>query len=165
MSIEGESNRTRGRPKRLGPSVLSPGEFEVMELLWRRGPSSSAEVCARMKASRGLAYTTVMTVLDKLHHKGFLLSNPRGRTAIHQPVVEREEALRRCLAAFLRDYFNDSLADFQAFVAQDYRPDILPTIIAEKPVEEKRKQEIMGKEKRKEAEKPVIESILEIELL
>jgi predicted transcriptional regulator len=45
-------------------------ESEVMEILWTRGESSVHEVMERME--RALAYTTVMTTLDRLYKKGLL---------------------------------------------------------------------------------------------
>lgn len=51
------------------------GELEqrVMELLWAaRAPMSVAEVHAKLTEERELAYTTVMTVLDRLAKKGLV---------------------------------------------------------------------------------------------
>jgi predicted transcriptional regulator len=57
----------RNRP-RTGFGYL---EFEVIELLRQSGASTVREVQNRM--SRKLAYTTVMTTLDRLYKKGFLV--------------------------------------------------------------------------------------------
>lgn len=121
MYTEGESNRPRGRPKRSGPALISPGEFLVMDLLWLRGPMTGGEICAEMKASRELAYTTVMTVLDKLQLKGFIRTESPARASRYLPMINRKEALDQCLDGFLRDYFNGSLPEFLGF---------LPTFLA-----------------------------------
>ena len=117
MSIAGESNRPRGRPRHTGPSVLSPGEFKVMELLWRSSaPLAAAEICTEMRSTRGLAYTTVMTFLEKLHRKGCVRTEAGGRSSLYRPAVSREEALQRCLDAFLLHYFDGSLPSFRTFI-------------------------------------------------
>ena len=55
--------------------MASRGELEqrVMELLWGSGvPQSVADVHVRLSNERELAYTTVMTVLDRLAKKGLV---------------------------------------------------------------------------------------------
>jgi predicted transcriptional regulator len=57
---------------------LGPLESEVLELLQRCGSSSVRDVQNRM--SRKLAYTTVMTTLDRLYKKGFLVRTKSNRS-------------------------------------------------------------------------------------
>src|SRR5262249_60040133 len=60
------------RPGKGGASDLGPLEREVMELIWRR-PKRAAEVSVRdihLAFNERLAYTTLMTTLDRLHKKG-----------------------------------------------------------------------------------------------
>ena len=47
---------------------LGPLELDVMEVMWNFGASNSRDVMERME--RKLAYTTVMTTLDRLYKKG-----------------------------------------------------------------------------------------------
>ncbi len=70
------------------------GELEaaVMEALWQRGGQATVrEVLAELNASRSLAYTTVMTVLDNLHRKGALRREMEGRAWRYSPVRTRAE--------------------------------------------------------------------------
>jgi predicted transcriptional regulator len=50
--------------------MLGPLEVVVLETLWRRGESSVRDVADAL--DRPLAYTTVMTTLDRLYKKGLL---------------------------------------------------------------------------------------------
>ena len=50
--------------------ALGTLEFELMEILWSNGASSVRDVVPKL--SRPLAYTTVMTTLDRLFKKGLL---------------------------------------------------------------------------------------------
>lgn len=82
------------------------GELEqaVMEILWARtDPLSVREVHDLISIERDLAYTTVLTVLDRLAKKGLVLRNLEGRAWLYRPtrsraaetVVEVQELLSR----------------------------------------------------------------------
>lgn len=56
--------------KPAGLSSLGHLEIAVMEILWKQGESNVHQVAQRLE--RPLAYTTVMTTLDRLFKKGWL---------------------------------------------------------------------------------------------
>ena len=65
---------------------LGPLEMEVVGHLEDHQPLSVAEIQRRLKsAGRDLAYTTVMTVLTRLHNKGILSRKKEGRQFLYQP--------------------------------------------------------------------------------
>lgn len=69
------------------------GELEdvVMSRLWQwNRPTTVREVLEDLRAEREIAYTTVMTVMDKLHQKGWLRRDQQGRAYLYQPVSSRE---------------------------------------------------------------------------
>ena len=61
--------------------ILGPLERRVMEHLWRMGPSTVGETREALNAGAAspLAYTTVMTILVRLHEKGYLTRTREGR--------------------------------------------------------------------------------------
>lgn len=66
-------------------------EAQVMERLWAAGrPVTVRTVYEELAAERKIAYTTVMTVLDKLHRKGWLLREMIDRAYVYAPVRSRE---------------------------------------------------------------------------
>ncbi|NUU24819.1 MAG: BlaI/MecI/CopY family transcriptional regulator [Streptomycetaceae bacterium] len=66
-------------------------EEQVMLRLWAAGrPLAVREVRDELLPERDLAYTTVMTVLDKLHRKGVLRRRMHGRAYRYEPVLSRE---------------------------------------------------------------------------
>ena len=74
-------------------SKLGPLEREVMELIWRR-PEEAAEVSVRdiHTAFDGrLAYTTLMTTLDRLRKKGLLERRKEGRAFFYSPRFSPDE--------------------------------------------------------------------------
>src|SRR5579875_1430515 len=64
-------------------------ETSIMEILWRDGELNVRDVVARL--DRPLAYTTVMTTLDRLFKKKFLERRKRDRAFAYCPRITREE--------------------------------------------------------------------------
>lgn len=71
--------------------------------LWQR-PASVREVVDDINLGRRVAYTTVMTVADILHRKGWLRREKSGRAWIYEAVRSREEYT----AALMQDALGDS---------------------------------------------------------
>lgn len=98
--------------------LLGPLETEVMELLWTRGSATVRDVVDALAEARGLAYTTVMTVLVRLHAKGLLARERVGRIYVYRATQTRDEHrawISRDLARGLVSEFGDAaLAAFSA---------------------------------------------------
>jgi len=54
------------------PTKLSPGEMEIMKLLWQQGALGIAEAHEAMESERPIGYTTVQTRLNRLAEKGLI---------------------------------------------------------------------------------------------
>jgi predicted transcriptional regulator len=68
------------------------GELEavIMERLWERGrPALVREILDDLRGDRDIAYTTVMTVMDNLHRKGWLRRERDGRAWRYEPTGSR----------------------------------------------------------------------------
>jgi predicted transcriptional regulator len=88
-------------------------EAQVMDRIWRRGhPVLVRDIVEDLTAERTLAYTTVMTVMDKLHRKGWLRREPRGRAYIYEALASRESYTAR----LMRDAWATSDNQAVAFV-------------------------------------------------
>jgi len=70
-------------------SALGPLEINVMEILWERGESDVRSVAGKL--DRRLAYTTVMTTLDRLFKKGLLQRYKLQRSFIYSPKFSRQD--------------------------------------------------------------------------
>jgi BlaI family transcriptional regulator, penicillinase repressor len=78
-------------------SGLGDLERVVMDLLWERHEPVSVRVVTRALADRDLAYTTVMTVLDRLAKKGFVRRERVGRAWQYAPAASREAYVARLM--------------------------------------------------------------------
>ncbi len=68
------------------------GELEavIMDRLWQRGtPVLVRDVVEDLRRDRALAYTTVMTVMENLHRKGWLRRERDGRAWRYEPTGSR----------------------------------------------------------------------------
>jgi predicted transcriptional regulator len=76
------------------PPELHELEGEVMEHVWDRGGEISVRdvmEAANKRAPKPRAYTTYMTILSRLHAKGFLTRRREGRTDLYEPAYTRDE--------------------------------------------------------------------------
>jgi predicted transcriptional regulator len=70
-------------------TALGTLEREVMDVLWREGDLAVRDVQSRL--ARSIAYTTVMTTLDRLYKKGILLRRQSGRAFLYSAAVTRPQ--------------------------------------------------------------------------
>ncbi len=77
-----------------------------MEQLWaNQRRLSVGQVLKRLRRHRKVAYTTVMTLLDKLARKGSATRVKRGKAYLYAPAVERSRVLRFLLEDFSDHYW------------------------------------------------------------
>lgn len=86
--------------------VLAQREAELMQVLWEQGPSTVAEVQQHLKAR--LAYTTVLTMLQKLEKKGYVRHREEGRAHRYGSAIRRDAAQRSALRDLAAKLFNGS---------------------------------------------------------
>lgn len=78
-----------GRPRELIIASLGKLEREIMETVWRAREASVRQVFLAL--DERVAYTTVMTTLDRLYKKRFLERRKQGRAFFYIPRFSREE--------------------------------------------------------------------------
>jgi predicted transcriptional regulator len=69
-------------------------QLAIMRALWRRGEAAVTDVHEDLEAERGLAPTTIATMLAKLEHKGVVAHRTEGRRFIYRPLVNEEQVRR-----------------------------------------------------------------------
>jgi predicted transcriptional regulator len=79
-------------------------ETAVMEVLWARGQGRVHEVARWL--DRRLAYTTVMTTLDRLFKKGLLDRSKQKRAFVYAPRMSRPEWERRRAGELVAGFLN-----------------------------------------------------------
>ena len=94
------------RKKALPRAIPPPLELECLRALWTLESANVAQVREALLGRHALAYTTVMTLLDRLTRKGAAQRKKIGRYFVYTPAVDRE-ALRRAALVELVDYYFD----------------------------------------------------------
>ncbi len=81
-----------------------PLELECLKALWSISEGTVHDVRKAMGGKRDLAYTTVMTILDRLEKRGGVSRLKRGRSFVYAPKISRDE-LRKIAVKDLVDRF------------------------------------------------------------
>ena len=101
-------------------------EAAVMEQVWSAGePVRVRDVLIGVSRSRPLAYTTVQTVMEVLHRKGWLTRSRKGRANIYRATGTREDYVAALLTEALTQTEDRSAALLRFFEAVD------PVVLAE----------------------------------
>ena len=101
----------KGKRRRVQLSEL---QLAVVGVLWKRGEGTSAEVLADLGARRGLAPTTVATLLTRLAKRGVLGQRRDGRTLVYRALVTEADVRRSMVADLVANVFK---GDATALVA------------------------------------------------
>lgn len=87
---------------------MTDAEHRIMEVVWRRGRATVAEVAEDLTGEEGAAYTTILTLMRILHEKGYLACRKSGRAHVFTPKVDRATAARKAVRQLLSKFFAGS---------------------------------------------------------
>jgi len=87
---------------------LAPLELECLSVLWPTGESTVREIHRALAASRPRAYTTVLTIMDRLEQKGIVTRRKVGRAFRYQPRLSAEEARLQAVRKIVEGFFDGS---------------------------------------------------------
>jgi predicted transcriptional regulator len=91
-------------PRQLPP----PLELVCLKALWSLGEGSVNDVRRIVSLNKPLAYTTVMTLLDRLARKNIVTRRKVGRAFFYAPQVSQDSVRRVAFREFLESYFDGS---------------------------------------------------------
>lgn len=122
------SKKARGaKPSR---KDLTAVELEMMNVIWRIGPCSVAQVQEHLQQQRELAYTSVSTIVRILEQKGYVTSEKQGRGHVYQAAVSKESYQALSLKRIVRNVFDGapSLLVQRLLTSEALTPDDLAQI-------------------------------------
>ena len=97
---------------------LTRAEEQVMQVLWRRGPSFVKDVLTELPVPTP-AYNTVSTIVRILETKGFVDHEAFGRTHRYFVLVAQDEYRRFSLRKLLGGHFGNSFGRLVSFLAKE----------------------------------------------
>lgn len=104
------------RPNR--PTTLGEQELEALELIRLRAPISVGEMAKEFGTPRGLARTTVLTVMERLRSKGFLGRVMERGVYRYSPTEGNPESMKLAVAEFVRRSLGGSLGPFVSYLTE-----------------------------------------------
>ena len=102
-------------PPRRAVLDLAPLELDCMNTLWPMGEGTVREIRDRLAPRRPRAYTTIMTIMDRLARKGVVERRKVGRAYLYRPNLSAEEARAQALSQVVENFFGGSK---EALIAQ-----------------------------------------------
>jgi predicted transcriptional regulator len=85
---------------------LTAVELEMMNVIWRIGPCSVAQVQEHLQPQRELAYTSVSTIVRILEQKGYVTSAKEGRGHRYEAAVMKEAYQAMSLKRLVSNVFD-----------------------------------------------------------
>ena len=101
--------------------TLTEGELRIMEVLWRLGRGSVAEVSEAMPPPP-VAYNTVLTTLRILEQKGHVAHEEAGRAYIYYPLIAREAAAQSAVKQVVSKFFGNNAGALALRLIENERP-------------------------------------------
>jgi predicted transcriptional regulator len=87
---------------------LAPLELECLSVLWPLGEGTVRDIHRALAGSKPRAYTTVMTIMDRLEQKGIVARRKVGRAFLYLPKLSAEEARLKAVEKIVEGFFNGS---------------------------------------------------------
>lgn len=84
---------------------LADLQLAIMRVLWAKQEATVAQVHEALLSDRGLAPTTVATMLVKMERKGVVRHHSEGRRFVYSPTVSEREVKRSMVAELTQRLF------------------------------------------------------------
>jgi len=87
---------------------LAPLELECLSVLWPLGEGTVRDIHRALAETRPRAYTTVMTIMDRLEQKGIVARRKVGKAFRYQAKLSAEEARLKAVEKIIEGFFDGS---------------------------------------------------------
>lgn len=92
-------------------------ELECMKALWALGEATVEDIRARLVPVRPLAYTTILTVMDRLARKGMVERTKRGRAHVYTSAIPEASVRDYAVERLVENFFGGSREELRAHLA------------------------------------------------
>jgi predicted transcriptional regulator len=87
---------------------LAPLERECMQTLWPLGQGTVRQIRDELARTRPRAYTTIMTIMNRLAQKGVVARSKVGRAYLYRPSLTAEQARAHAVDQLVAHFFGGS---------------------------------------------------------
>lgn len=102
-------------------TTLTEAELRLMEVLWRLGSATVADVTSALPPPP-IAYNSVLTTMRILEQKGYVTHEEAGRAFVYRPTVAREDAAQNAVGHLLSRFFDNSAGSLALRLIETERP-------------------------------------------
>ena len=125
----------------MSASQLGDLQLAIMKVLWERGEAAVADVAAALQDERGLALTTIATMLVKMEQRGLVEHRSEGRRYLYRPLLSEGEVRRSMVGDLRRRLFGGDAAALVSHLIEEHDIDAeelgrLRALIAQQDKEE-----------------------------
>ena len=110
---------------------LSNAEEQLMQILWKLEKAFMKDLIEAYPEPKP-ATTTIATLLKRMQDKGFVDYVQYGRSREYFPLVKKNSYFSKQVNGMIKNFFNDSAAQFASFFTQE-------TDLSQKELEELKK--------------------------
>ena len=118
---------------------LADGDWAILNAVWKLEPCTAPDVTEALRVSKGWAYGTVRTLMDRMVAKGLLRSKKIRHMDLYRSGISRKQAQKGELLGTMKKAFQDALTPMMQCLLES----------REVSAEELAELEAMLKEKRK----------------
>jgi len=98
---------------------FSPAEWEVLQYIAAHHPVTAREVADHFAASHDWARTTVITMLDRLRDKGYLMRDESGPVHRYTPREPQNDMMQSMVRDFVQKALGGSVSPFVAYLGKE----------------------------------------------
>ncbi len=104
----------------MAPRERRLGELElvVLKIIWNRQPCSVQEVAQVLGERQGYARTTILTIMQRLHEKGFLKRRKRAGVFRYSATEEQATVMSRLIGQFVDTVLDKSPMPIVAYLTE-----------------------------------------------
>jgi BlaI family transcriptional regulator, penicillinase repressor len=93
-------------------------QLKIMKVFWQQGECAVSDVFSEISKDRGLAYTTIATMLRKMEARGLITHRADGRTFIYRAAIDEQSVTSNMSEHLLDRLFEGSLSDLVCHLLQ-----------------------------------------------
>lgn len=86
----------------------TPSELEILQFLWKHGPSTVKQIHEELEKTKEVRYTTTLKTMQVMFERGMLQREAQGRKHIYRAAIAEEETQDVLLDRFLNKTFRGS---------------------------------------------------------
>ncbi len=113
-----ESKRIRKANRKKSTPEIAEAEWAIMKVVWEHEPCAAGTVQDVLAGSKGWAYATVKTTMDRMVRKGFLEIQKIRNLQLFSSCISEAEAKRGELRKMLKRAFDGALTPMMQFLIE-----------------------------------------------